>query len=144
MTIEAWVRPETSTGWRTVVLKEDPVAGDLAYSLYGGSENGGPGTWVRHSWMTTSSRSTRALPVGQWTHIAATYDGTTLTFYRNGKRVAYRSAPAPINSTGGLLRIGGNDIWDDEDFHGAIDDVRIYDRALTGSQITADMSRAVG
>ena len=39
----------------------------------------------------------------------------------------------------GALRIGGNSVWG-EYFQGRIDEVRIYNRALTAGEIQADMS----
>ena len=45
------------------------------------------------------------------------------------------------NSTG-VLRIGGNNIWP-EWFSGRIDEVRVYNRALTAADVQADMARAV-
>jgi hypothetical protein len=47
---------------------------------------------------------------------------------------------APVSS--GLLRIGGNAIWG-EFFRGRIDDVRIYNRALSPAEIQIDMGPPV-
>ena len=41
-----------------------------------------------------------------------------------------------------MLRIGGNNIWG-EWFSGLIDEVRIYERALTAAEIQTDSTRAV-
>ena len=46
-----------------------------------------------------------------------------------------------IKSTGGL-RIGGNTVWG-EWFKGRLDDVRVYNRSLSASEIQTDMGRAV-
>ena len=45
MTIEAWVRPSSVSGWRTVVLKEGPDG--LAYSLYSGNGASRPAGYVQ-------------------------------------------------------------------------------------------------
>ena len=89
------------------------------------------------------ARGTSALPVNTWSHIAATYDGTTLRLFVNGTQVSSaggqrgdaRHAAAP-------LRIGGNAVWP-EWFAGRIDEVRIYNRALSATDIAADMNRPV-
>jgi hypothetical protein len=47
-----------------------------------------------------------------------------------------------IRATTGVLRIGGNAIWD-EWFPGRTDEVRVYNRALPAADIQADMSRPV-
>jgi hypothetical protein len=41
------------------------------------------------------------------------------------------------------LRIGGNNVWAGEFFGGLIDEVRVYDRALSAAEIAADRDRAV-
>jgi hypothetical protein len=41
-----------------------------------------------------------------------------------------------------VLRIGGNAVWG-EYFAGSIDEVRIYNRALTAAQITTDMNTPI-
>ena len=65
MTMEAWVRPTASTGWRTVLLKE--TVGDLAYSLYSASGTNRPSAFVGNS----SSLGTAAIPLNTWSHVAA-------------------------------------------------------------------------
>ena len=52
-----------------------------------------------------------------------------------------RSA-GPMLTSGGVLRIGGNSIWG-EFFQGRIDEVRIYNRALSATEIQADMNAPI-
>jgi hypothetical protein len=86
---------------------------------------------------------TAALPLNAWTHLAATYDGTTLRLYVNGTQVGSRSVAGSIVTTTGALRIGGNTVWG-EWFKGRLDEVRIYNRPLSQSEIQHDMQTAVG
>ena len=92
MTLEAWVRPTAiGTGWRTVMLKEQP--GDLIYALYAGDGTGRAATHI----FTTADRGvsgTTATPLNAWTHLAATYDGTTQRLYVNGVQAASRAVRA--------------------------------------------------
>jgi hypothetical protein len=83
-----------------------------------------------------------AIPVGAWTHLATTYNGSTLTLFVNGVSVATQAATGSIASNTGPLRIGGNAIWG-EYFNGLIDEVRVYSRALSASEIQGDMDRSV-
>ena len=138
MTIEAWVRPTSNTGWRTVVLKED--AGGLAYALY--SSNGSrPAAYV-HTDGDVGLDGTAALPLNTWTHLAMTYDGTTLRMFVNGNQVGSLASAGGVTATSGVLRIGGNSVWS-EYYRGLIDDVRIYNRALSGTEIQTDMNKPV-
>ena len=57
------------------------------------------------------ARGTRQLPLNTWSHLAATYDGTTLRLYVNGGLVGSRAVAGPLLTSTGALRIGGNSIW---------------------------------
>ena len=146
MTIEAWVNPAALSGWETVVLKERG-AGLLSYGLYahdGGIEAGGeevPAGYVRAGAADRAVRGTVALPQDTWTHLAVTYDGDTQRIYVNGVEAGSRAQTGPIAVGNGALRIGGNNAFTNEFFSGVIDEVRIYNRALTAAEIRADMQR---
>lgn len=64
----------------------------------------------------------------RWTHLALTYDGTTVRTYRDGTRVGARRAALAVTTR--PLRFGA--------FEGRLDDLRLYDGALTATQIAAD------
>jgi hypothetical protein len=141
MTLEAWVQP-TALGslWRTVMLKEQP--GNLIYALYAGDGLGRPATDV----FTTADKGfsgTTALTLNTWVHLAATYDGTTQRLFVNGVQVATKATTGAIKVSTGALRIGGNNVWTNEWFAGLIDEVRVYNKALTAAEIQADMAKPV-
>ncbi len=142
MTLEAWVRPSsTNDGWRTVVLKEQP--GDLVYGLYAAATGFRPSAHVHVGGNDERVQGTAALPANTWSHLATTYDGSALRLYVNGSLAGTLPANGSMSTSNGPLRIGGNAIWD-EWFDGAIDEVRIYNRALTGAEIQDDMAEPVG
>jgi hypothetical protein len=78
-----------------------------------------------------------SLRVNEWIELAETFDGTRLRLYENGRQVASRSVPGPLDTTPLPLWIGGNSPYG-EYFNGVIDDVRIYARALTPAEIDRD------
>jgi chitodextrinase len=78
-----------------------------------------------------------------WSHLAATYDGGEIRLYVNGSLVASQAASGPVTTSTGVLRIGGNSVWN-EWFAGLIDEVRVYNRALSAAEIQTDMQTAVG
>jgi hypothetical protein len=139
MTIEAWVRPSALSGWRTVVLKEGTDR--LAYALYAHDNAPRPAAWI-NTGEDRFSEGVTALPLNTWTHLAATYDGATLRLYVNGVQVRSRAATGNIVNLPGQLSIGGNNVWG-EWFAGILDDVRIYNRALTLAEIQTDMNSPV-
>ena len=61
----------------------------------------------------------------------------------NGTVVATRAVSGSDGPSSGPLRIGGNSIWN-EWFRGRIDEVRLYGRALSATEVQTDMNRAVG
>ena len=139
MTLEAWVNPSVVGGWQTVLLKEG--AGNMAYELYSNIDAARPAAY-----FTTPGGAIRAitgtavLAANTWTHIAATYDGANMRFYVNGSLVRTVARTGAILATDGPLHIGGNEVWGGEWFSGLLDEVRIYNRALSASEIQADMS----
>ena len=135
MTLEAWVDPATTTAaWRDVIYK-----GNDNYYLEGTSDQsgrpGGGGTFG-------TTVGTSALPVNTWTHLAVTYDKTTVRLYVNGTQVSSLAATGAIASSTNPLSIGSDAIWG-QYFSGLIDDVRVYNTALTAAQIQTDMTTPV-
>ena len=138
MTLEAWVNPATVTAaWRDVIYK-----GNDNFYLEGTSDSGGRpaggGTFAGSPLYGTS-----ALATNTWSHLATTYDGATLKLYVNGVQVASRAQAGPIATSTNPLEIGG-DLLNGQYFNGTIDEVRVYNRALTVGEVQADMNAPIG
>ncbi|MGB9561394.1 MAG: LamG domain-containing protein, partial [bacterium] len=69
-----------------------------------------------------------------WNHIALTYNGTTMKLYINGAQANSQSLSGAITTNSNNLIIG-------EKFTGRIDEVRIYDRALSAAEIRCHYER---
>jgi hypothetical protein len=76
------------------------------------------------------------LPLNTWTHIAATFDGSTKRLYLNGEEVASGVATLGTPDTASV-RIGTSGDCGDfgQEFRGLIDEVEIHDRALSLGEI---------
>jgi chitodextrinase len=138
MTLEAWVNPSTvSSAWRDVIYK-----GNDNYYLEATST-----TSSRPAMGGTFSSSllvgTAALTANAWAHLAATYDGTTMRLYVNGTQVASRAQTGAIATSTNPLQIGSDSLYG-QYFKGIIDEVRVYNVALTAAQIQADMNTPIG
>ena len=141
LTLEAWVNPTSNPSgiWQSVIMKQH--TGDLDYALYRSNGTGKPEGVI----YTTAERElpgTTSMTLNTWAHLSETYDGTTMRLYVNGVQVASKAQTGNINVSNGVLRIGGNSIWN-EYFKGMIDDVRIYNRALSAGEIQTDMNTPV-
>ena len=134
MTAEAWVNPSAlGNAYRTVVFKEQP--GNEVYALYA-EPAGRRQRPVRRGLRRRLQGRHRHQRAGaqQWTHLAVTYDGTSVRLYVNGTQVATTAAHAARSPRStSPLRIGGNTIWG-EYFSGLIDEVRVYNRALSAGR----------
>jgi hypothetical protein len=80
--------------------------------------------------------------VNGWTHVAASYDGTTLRLYRNDVLVSSKALNGGLMNTSNPLKIGGNSVWS-EWFKGQIDEVRIWNGARAVAEIGTDMKTPI-
>jgi hypothetical protein len=141
MTLEAWVYPTAISGWRTVIMKEQ--AGMASYWLYANDDYSRPSNVVNVGGVVRQLSAGSQLPINSWSHLASTYDGNTQKLYLNGVLVGSQAQTGAIALSSGALRIGGNAVWPWEYFSGYIDEVRVYNRALTQLEISADSRMAV-
>lgn len=74
------------------------------------------------------------LPVGQWTHIAVTFDGATSSFYVDGVMTGSGDFSFGSDTEAGVV-IGDCVFGGGNPFNGALDEIRIYDRALMDLEV---------
>ena len=140
MTLEAWVNPSTVTSnWRDVIYK-----GNDNYYLEATSTNASkPDAGMIAGGSYADAFGTAALTANTWSYLTETYDGSTLKLYVNGTLVASTAHTGAIASSTNPLQIGGDTIYS-QYFAGLIDEVRIYNVALTAAQIQSDMTTPMG
>lgn len=146
-TISAWVRPSGGAGesvFSRGLANTGPTG--VVYSLFRNPSNRweieiGDGTAAIGAVDNGTTNNTISL--NEWQHITATWDGTDLILYKNGE-------PGPINNSPGFT------MWDHtnvarretaigassrnypvpgDEFEGDIDEVRVYNRALTAIDV---------
>ena len=146
LTFEGWVYPTNTSYYREILSKWDAVGGynqkSFDCALYPGGRfyilvsPGGTDTGA------TFILTTNAAPVNAWTHVAATYDGSTLKVYFNGvleNQGSYANGIFPgTNSLGIGAATGGAAAGSMvTPFPGMIDEPSLYARALAASEIAA-------
>jgi hypothetical protein len=142
LTLEAWVYPTGAmSGWDTILMKEQPP-GNLLYVLYANGDTNVPNgrIWIGGE---QAVQGTSVLPLNTWSHLALTYDGAMLNFYVNGQLVQSRPQTGSLPVTSAVLSIGNNSIWPDEAFLGRIDEIRIYNEALSQQEVQTDMNTPI-
>jgi len=95
---------------------------------------------------TITLASSQAMPVNQWVHLATTYDGSTARLFMDGiaraaqGRVGRLADAAPGELVGATLGQDPNGAAD-SGFEGEVASMAVYDRGLTGNEITARFQR---
>jgi predicted phosphodiesterase len=151
ITVLAWVVVETPTRWGGIVgavqdngdSEQGWVLGydesKFTWALAGKGADDGDG---KLTYLTADTE----YKLGRWFHVAGTYDGREMKIYVNGQLagVSNEQSGEILYPPSARHVIGA--YWDTNEFHplhGAIREVRVYDRALTPDEVAADFSRNV-
>jgi PKD repeat protein len=136
ITVAAWVfRTANQTGWRSIVSRQQGTGTSEHFTL---AFNNNSYRWLVKT-QTSSAQLGGAAPVGQWIHLAGTYDGAAVKLYVNGVQQFTTPLTGTIAGSTNPLIIAGNinagGAAPSELFNGRIDEVRVYDRALSTAEI---------
>jgi prepilin-type N-terminal cleavage/methylation domain-containing protein len=140
ITLEAWVKPNFTSGNRQVIAKAYWTGGEGAInSSYQLRIDNGQYPQLYLSFNSTSEtnvtyQNSFAVAHGNWYHIVGTYDGAKAYLYVNGSLIVERDRTGSINVSATNVNIGRKYPSTDS-FIGFIDDARIYNQALTSAQI---------
>ena len=138
-TLEAWIYPTqfaSSAGSGTVISKESNTGG---YALDIGGNGSGRIVIVggNKAWIDAIIPD-QSIILNQWSHIAGVYDGTNIYFYVNGVLKATTSNVGAIQPSTSQFWIGGSSAFSGRVFNGGIDEVSIWNRALSPTEIIAN------
>jgi hypothetical protein len=157
ITVEAWITYDDSTitagtfRWPTITRQNIAANSEVWNFRVAASNNasrslafavrtpGGVNNAVAYTFV--------AGEFAQFTHVAATYDGQTMSIYKNGVQVATRTLTTvqEIPNNGGSTRIGNGDpvVPGNETWNGFIDELRVWPMARTAAEISATMNLAL-
>ena len=140
ITIEAWIKPFSFPNPGPSVVRKhwnDLGGAQYAMLLGDGASSGFLSMGVAlHQGGAAVSGGT--IPTSVWTHVAGTYDRQFVRIYINGVEVGSAASTAPIPNSTRDLYIGNEDLLSGtRAFDGLIDELVIYDRALSPSEIRA-------
>ncbi|QWV93274.1 chitobiase/beta-hexosaminidase C-terminal domain-containing protein [Geomonas oryzisoli] len=149
VSVEAWVRPADTVTWHQVVTKRYDEQ-NSPYSSYVLTSNGGGASnkWVFAISNGTvgsgaSAVDTEVIVPNAWTHLVGTYDGAAIRLYVNGILKATTAKTGAIGYSTLPLRIGTSNVYAGQFFKGLIDEVRVYNRALTASEVQEQFNNYV-
>lgn len=143
-TIMMWFRLDTSVlpSNHRMMWSGSVVAGNATY--FSNTNNGAPNPFVSYKIGASQRTLNAAAPtvIGKWTHMAVSWDGSFIRMYIDG---VLSSTSGDFSGTGSLIGVDSNPAeigaflgiptgWAHQ---GAIDDFRIYNRALSAAEIMA-------
>jgi hypothetical protein len=146
-TMEAWmywnINPATGNGWGNIASKN----GDSGYRLQHNSNNSA----FEFGLVTNNSNSlttgTTAPQQGKWYYLVGTYDGSNIRLYVNGQLEATAATTGNVVSSTTPLNIGSFKVNPGDPstrfLNGKIDELALYTRALSATEITARFSRGI-
>jgi hypothetical protein len=140
ITLAAWLRRPNFAQYAAILAKTDGAnTWDFDFQFEDGQRLL---TFYSDGTSPTTVRSTNGLPDTDWHHVAVTRAGDTVTFYIDGINAGTATMSGAFPNNPNSIRIGTDGpAWDAGSmFNGSIDEVRIYNRALSGAQIQALMS----
>jgi pectate lyase len=131
ISISAWVNPNV-VGRNTVISKSDGNGFELTLNNSGLIDfylnRGTEGSYLLRSTYNYTK------DVGNWIHVAATFDGVNGKIYINGKEdVSRSSSPFTFGTSSGELSIAA--FGTIQRFKGSLDDLRLYGRALNDYEV---------
>ncbi|MEL7265484.1 MAG: LamG-like jellyroll fold domain-containing protein, partial [Planctomycetota bacterium] len=133
MTLEAWVRPGTQSGYTGIIAKTE--SSEFAFF----NDEGVPQFDIHLGGKYVTVKSATKMAADAWTHLAGVYDGKEVRLYVNGKKVDSKPGSGPRKTNGLPLYIGA-----DPDragvasrpFDGWIDEVRISEGPVYADDFT--------
>ena len=128
-TLEAWVNGASRSSTRYILSKGNATTGFHLYAV-----SGYPSLRVSTTGATSTLTAPGQLATGTWHHLAATLGGGVITLYVDGAPVGARALSGTVRAsalalTGGRYSSGGSG-WS-----GRLDELAVYDRALTGAEV---------
>ncbi len=136
LTVSLWAKWNGLSGlYQGLIGKRDTWADGETMWQIEASQTSGVLSFGRYN--TSLNSGNKVLPVGEWTHIAVTFDGTTTRFYVNGVQTASSTTWSFGPDREASLQIGCDNSGGGNPFNGAIDEVKLYDIVLTPAEIQA-------
>lgn len=147
ITIMGWVKPlDLTSGSTHIAFGFIDNGGNTGCAIF--TQRGDFGTSnvlqgdIRIAGSLRALNAPSSLTVGTWSHLALTYDGTTAILYKDGVSVATVTASGAIGQGDALCITSG--IFDGSyDSDVVVDDIRVYNVALTPGQVQTGMNTPV-
>jgi len=138
VTFEAWIYPDGTQNPFTGLMEVRGNDNNLGLLLRNNNELGY--LWGNTYWDFASNLT---VPSNQWSHVALVVEPTKATLYLNGV-AATNSAAHPVKAFDTPLDLGTDRPSPGRQFKGRMDEVRVWNRALSAGEIAADSNCELG
>jgi hypothetical protein len=137
VSIQAWVRPETNAGLGTIVGNYNYPSNINAMQMMLRRDGANYTFWLDSGSGYTAVTAVGSVAINTWQHVTGTWDGTTMRIYVNGVLTNSAAKTGTIPSKTTSFSIGSNF---SERFDGDIDEVRLWNKALSAIDIMNTMN----
>jgi hypothetical protein len=135
ITLSVWIKPATVSRDQDIVCKDWQTsymgyefginsAGELMFRINPTSSS--------YAYRTSSGAG---ITTNTWQHVAVTFDGTNVRFYKNGALITTVAGSGRLYSSSEVVYVGTYETTGMYVFSGALDELRIYNRQLSSSEI---------
>lgn len=134
ITLACWVytgKADQNDKW--IINRIYSGGGNTGYRM--GLYDGKPAFQIPLTEWSHCLRASEKLPVDRWTYLTGTFDGKTMRIYIDGKECGSMDRPGPINPNNFDLCLGSFAEDHNACFTGLLDEVKLYDRALSADEI---------
>ena len=137
ITITLWAEPEeTQPAWGKLICKQKTDT--YPYAIQYDDSNR-----IKGAISIAGEIGIKMDSFTEWAHLALVYDGTALILYKDGEEVVRKPTAGELMTNQEPVTIGSR--WESgQSYRGAIDDVRIYNRALSQEEIKQVMAAEIG
>ncbi len=135
-TVSCWVKPDGTIANNMPVIALGYHTPELWTAISGDGGTNACKVWAndkvnnKFAWKTLGNMT---IPSGEWSMVTLSQTAGTLSMYLNGNLVGTAAAPDIMNGENAAIDLGVNN-WDDL-FTGQMDDVSVYNRSLTATQV---------
>ena len=132
--VSLWLKPEQLTQFTTAFFAARTDTSWVSLVPYGhGGVGGQTMVWSGTQWYNAGFG--QRIPTGTWSHVAFSVDSGKLTGWINGQPAfSGIGFPDVLTTQTGIFSLATN--WWDTPYKGAMDELRVYNAALTDAQVT--------
>jgi Concanavalin A-like lectin/glucanases superfamily len=141
-TVAAWFKTTKDYSGNAYIVNKggvdnDSVGQNLNYGLYLDSEGRVKGGFETQNSTDYVVESPSSYNDGLWHYAVLSYDGSTLRLYVDSQQVAFKSTSGAVPDNTGTqsLRVGANSLKLNGYFTGSIDEVRVWNRAISSTEV---------